>query len=281
MPFYMNVFDQEFRGNLLLGDRQHIPTFPVPPNKNKSDQMIAWNNSTYDLSSDNTLTINYAIDPQMKAFSAISINVAGGTASATTAAEIVVALNANSTFLSLFTASEKKWVDRNRISQSTVFIQAKRPAQSIRAYISNSSAEKKLRFNKYAGIAEIPSFFDRHQISNSTNPESEGMLIKLDGTDTAVDRVIIREFLQNTAWTNSDLQADYALLAGRSGLFQFKKQTVDGSNRITQIIEYSAGAVAGDFAKKINYTYSGANTSPTNITEIPYVLATGDLITPP
>lgn len=74
---------------------------------------------------------------------------------------------------------------------------------------------------------------------------------------------------------------DWELLQGNSGLFTFKKQTIDGSNRITKIIEYPAGAGVGDLAKMIQYTYTGANTAPTNITEIPYSLMTADLITPP
>jgi hypothetical protein len=78
------------------------------------------------------------------------------------------------------------------------------------------------------------------------------------------------------------MQYDWQLLKGRgSGLFMFQKMTVDASNRITQIIEYPAGAVPGDFAKKIQYTYSGTNTSPSQITEIPYVLQSVDLVTPP
>jgi hypothetical protein len=56
--------------------------------------------------------------------------------------------------------------------------------------------------------------------------------------------------------------------------------TVDGSDRITQIIEYPAGAVEGDFARKINYTYTSANTNPSTITEIPYVLTDSDLVNP-
>jgi hypothetical protein len=77
------------------------------------------------------------------------------------------------------------------------------------------------------------------------------------------------------------MKEDWQLLRGRSsGLFTFQKLTVDGSDRITQIIEYPAGALAGDFARKINYTYNGSNTNPSKVTEIPYVLADGDLVTP-
>ena len=80
---------------------------------------------------------------------------------------------------------------------------------------------------------------------------------------------------------SSTVREDYQLLEGRSGLFTFKNQTIDGSNRITQIIEYPAGAVEGDFAKKITYTYTAANTAPDEIFEEPYTLQSADLITPP
>jgi hypothetical protein len=70
------------------------------------------------------------------------------------------------------------------------------------------------------------------------------------------------------------------MFKGRSGIFNFQKITIDGSNRITQIIEYPAGAVAGDFAKRTTYIYSGSNTNPSQITEEPYTLITSDLIIP-
>ena len=77
------------------------------------------------------------------------------------------------------------------------------------------------------------------------------------------------------------MKEDWELLRGRaSGLFTFQKMTVDSSDRITQIIEYPAGAVAGDFARKIQYVYSGSNTNPIQVTEIPHVLQDGDLVTP-
>ena len=76
------------------------------------------------------------------------------------------------------------------------------------------------------------------------------------------------------------VRSDYQLLEGKSGLFIFQKVTVDGSDRITQIIEYSAGAVTGDLAKKITYSYTSSNKNYDKQIEIPYVLASGDLVTP-
>lgn len=81
-------------------------------------------------------------------------------------------------------------------------------------------------------------------------------------------------------FTLAAAQKDYQLLKGRSGLFIFKKITVDGSDRPTQIIEYHAGSVAGDFARIIKYTYTSTNKNPDTITEEPYILLSGDLISP-
>jgi hypothetical protein len=78
-----------------------------------------------------------------------------------------------------------------------------------------------------------------------------------------------------------DILADWQLLADRSNTHTFAKITLDGSNRIVQIIEYFCGAVTGDMGRKIQYTYTGANTTPDQITTIPYTLQAGDLVIPP
>jgi hypothetical protein len=76
------------------------------------------------------------------------------------------------------------------------------------------------------------------------------------------------------------VHADYQLLRGRSGLFQFQNVTVDGSDRPTQIIEYSAGAKVGDLAMKTTYAYTSANTQPSKVCQVPYTLTAGDLVVP-
>jgi len=81
-------------------------------------------------------------------------------------------------------------------------------------------------------------------------------------------------------FTLAGVKKDYELLKGRSGLFVFKKITVDGDDRPTKIIEYHAGSVAGDFARLIKYTYTSTNKNPDTITEEPYILLSADLITP-
>ena len=55
--FFQNLFDQEFQGYLVLGDRQASITYKIPANKNAQTKQIAWNSGPYDLSSLNTLTL--------------------------------------------------------------------------------------------------------------------------------------------------------------------------------------------------------------------------------
>lgn len=280
MPFYMNPFNQEFRGSLVLSDRQYTITFSVPANVN-GEWAVAWNNETYDLSTYNTLT--FYVSNNGKDYGKFTVNVAGATASATTALEVVTILNANSSFSQYFTAETVK----PNPSTTTVRIHFLRGQNGGKYFIENSGAECKLRFNKKAGIAEIPSYFSRHTLFNSsytTDASVVPQLILLDGTDTATDgdRAIIREFLNNSSWTNSDLKADYQLLAGRSGIFIFRKTTVDSNSpvRPSVVIEYHAGAKAGDLAKRITYKYSTTTNTVLEYTEEPYVLQSGDLITP-
>lgn len=276
MAFFQNLFNQEFRGNWVIGDRQYSLTFVCPANRNTSDYQVAYNNGPWDFSSANTLTLNYLLDENLKNFSSLSINVNGANPSETTVNEVVQALNSNSIFSELFLAESYTISGGN-----TVFIKTKVDSskRKIKLWISNTGAEEKFRFNKHAGIAELPSYFERHTIENWKNfPDSVGQLILLDETDLNVDAKVI----EDSGFVISDMQEDWQLIAGRaSGTFTFQKLTVDGSNRITQIIEYPAGSKEGAFSRKINYIYSGSNTNPSEITQIPYVLKSGDLVSPP
>lgn len=336
MPFFQNVFDAEFQGSLLLSDRQFNMTFKVKGNSPNSSQLfMAFNPEPFNVSSNNTLTLNYSFDAG-NSWTALAVDVSTEAAdtSAALAFEIVSALNANSTFQALFTAS----IQSSPSSASYVVIKSIRAREKFKVYVSNTSAEIALKFNKRAGVAEFPTYFARHTIANKLlYPDSCGMLQQMDLTTTR-DQVIVKEAgftrivgvtngsptatLGNTAgivvgdsvvlfdgtttlsttistvtlntsltlggnWVGTTgavdivvVHADYQLLRGRSGIFNFQKITVDGSDRITQIIEYPAGALMGDFARKINYTYSGGNTHPSTITEIPYTLTSSDLVVP-
>jgi hypothetical protein len=273
MAFFQNLFDQEYQGFLLLADRKLAPTFKVLPNKNLQSNQVAWNPGPYDFSSSGALEFNFSWDPEFKNWSSVSIDVAGADPSNTSAHEVVSKLNAEPIFSSLFIA---KLVKLEGLDSVGVM---KNPAkkQNIKLYFGNYGAQIPLGFNKRAGVAELPEYFVRHTIQNRFKYEdSVGMLIILDESDPA-DQAII----EAAGFVPGDMKEDWELLRGRgAGLFTFQKLTVDGSDRIAQIIEYPAGAVEGDFARKINYTYSGTNTNPSQVTEIPYVLQSVDLVTP-
>lgn len=281
MPFFQNPFGDEFRGDLVLGDRQYVITFPIKANPGQiGNVMLATAAEPYDFSALSVFTLNYAFDPQFKAYTAINVDVAGAVPAATTASEVAAALNANDLFADNFQAYIQN-IYRGGTSTNgpfTVGIRVTRRQQSaIRIYISNSGAETQLLFNANAAVTQMPTFFERHTVANRwTYPDGLANLIQLDPGDPVDAAVITRAGLDPT----NELD-DWQLLRGRSGLFEFRKVTKDGAGRITEIIEYAAGAVVGDFSKRYAYTYTGAAVTPDQITEEPHTLVAGDLVTPP
>jgi len=290
MSFYQNVFNVEFRGSYPLGDRQYNDTYVCRSNAGRSDAEVAvWKEPTYDLSGNDAegdaksnLHIYYAIDPDFKAWALLSIDISAGAASAAavTAQEIVIALEANAIFSSLFVASVSKF----NSGKDRLMIRQKKPTTSMHFYIDNGRAESALGFNARAGIYELPSYFDHYTIANRwTYNRPNSILIKMDTTNVVHQGLInaaVDERGNSLGYAYGSEQADWQLLDGSCGIFSSKKITVDGSNRITQIIEFSTGAKAGSFAKKTIYAYTSANTNPDKIMEIPYILQSGDLITP-
>jgi hypothetical protein len=273
MPFFQNVFDQEFQGYLVLADRKLSPTFVVPPNRNVQSKQVAWNPGPYDLSSGGNLEFNFSWDPEFRSWSSLSIDVTGADPSATSPREVVNALNSDPIFNSMYIASVVP-VDS---SESVGISKNPQRKQNFKAYFGNSGAETKLGFNKMAGVAEIPEYFSRHTIENrNLYPDSLGILIRLDESDPQDQSII-----ETAGFDPAGVKADWELMRGRgSGLFTFKKMTVDLSDRITEIIEYPAGALPGDFARKINYSYFGSNKNPSQVTEVPHVLNDSDLVSP-
>jgi len=280
MPFYQNVFDNDFIGHLLLEDRQYVLDFKVPANKNKTIYAYAWAVPPYNTVGNTSLTINYSIDAGATWY---SFNVTLTSGSAQTAAQVVADLNGDQNFASLFTAIAVQLGDQSY----RLMIQANSTQRErFKFYISNTGAETVLRFNAMAGVAQLPAYFDRHTIANfqahgpggdNTYPDSLGTLVKLNQpTD---NWYITNAGLSTTA------SADWQLLRGRSRAFMFQNIATDSgnSNRITSIIEYPAGAQAGDLAKKTEYVYSSGNTTtqPNYTFEIPYVLQASDLTTIP
>lgn len=279
MSFFQNPIDAEFRGSMPLDDRQYAPTYAVKGNTNKSNYMLSWVTEPYDFSTYNMLTINFAYDINFVNYSTISINVQGAIPSATMASEVIAALNANAVFSDLFTAQlYTKSGGSSLYPPFQVLITGNQTRMTVRAYITNAGAEQLLHFNAKAPVAQLPSYYVKYTIANRfTCPTpTDAHLVLLDPTDPTVGQPLITA----AGFDYSAMLADWQLLAGRSTTFMFTKQTVNGSNQVTAIIEYPAGAVVGDLARKTTLSYTGANTNPNQIAQVPYILTSGDLITP-
>ena len=275
MSFFQNVFNQEYQGYLNTGsDRQYSLTFKIPANQNSQDYQFAYNAEPYDLSVNNILTINYAWDTDYKNWASLAINIAGVSPEATTATEVVAILNSNETFSGMYIAKVAK---NSNASHVLITSKTQRAKQIIKMYVLNSSAESVLKFNKKANVAELPSYFERDTIANRFNYEpANNHLIKLDPEDEVDAAIITAAGLDPTS-----PKEDWELLRGRaSGIYTFKKQTLDGSGRVVEIIEYPAGALVGDLARKVIYTFTDTNTEPDEIFQIPHVLIGDDLIIP-
>lgn len=278
MPFYQNVFENDFFGHFLLGDRQYVLDFKVPANLNKSMYACGWANPPYNTVGNTDLTFNYSLNAG-QIWQAFVVTLTSGAAQ--TADQIVADLNANTNFASLFTATVIV-VQGQNVPLRKVMIQGTTSIRErFKFYISNTSAETILRFNQKAGVAQMPSYFERHTIENfiEHGPGGDNLYPDSLGTIIALTQPTDNFYIEAAGLSTVAL-ADYELLAGRSGLFTFKKITVDGSNRMTSVIEYPAGAPVGSLAKRTQYTYTGANTTPNQITEIPYVMTSGDYVTP-
>lgn len=284
MSFFQNPFAQDFYAPWLLSDRQYTPNFKCPRNAGRGDEMVvSFGEAPFDLSgndvdgnSEVVLTISFALN-DTKNWADLAVTMTGSSLASLTIAEIVSSLNNNAVFNDYFVARAR--------TDNRVEIKQRKPVTSFKFYIKNGRAETVLLFNKLAGVAELPTFFERHAIANRfAYDDSQNALVLLDPSNYDVDAAVIDNAVDERGvsreFNSGTVQADWQLLKGKSGIFNFQKITVDGSDRITQIIEYSAGSVAGDFARKVAYTYTGGNKNPSQITEIPYVLESGDLVTP-
>jgi len=274
MPYFLNIFPDEFIGLLQLGDKQFSLNFRIRGNINTSTDMVAWNREPYNLTGNRNLTFNYSPDSG-RTWTALTVDVATTATSvgAVTCQNVADALNADATWKELYEA----YIVSDPRAGNFLKVRGLKNRERWKTYISNSSAESILRFNKKAGVAELPSYFSRHTIANIGNfDDCVGMLIELSNPVSGVDVAIV----EDAGFDSSTVREDWELFEGRSGMFNFQKVTVDGSDRITEIIEYPAGSVEGAFAKKTTYTYTSSNKNPSTITEIPYTLQSGDLITP-
>lgn len=300
MSFFQNPFNADFIGVWVLGDRHHNLDFKVPQNTGRGDTIItSWAEGPYDMSGvdvdgndTDELTIIYAIDkPYFRKWAALTINVASGAAdpTAVTVYEIISNLNANTTFSGLFRTALNKFnngdprltIESLRDSTSIKFYIGKYETSGGRPYFSAAGgAETLLKFNYKAGVAECPSYFERHTIDNRYDyDDAQNMLIFLDAGVSLVDDDIIDNAVNEDGislnYDSSNVQEDWQLLRGRSGIFEFTKYVSGAAPAAKVEIVYPAGAMAGDLATKIIIDGSG------NEFHIPYTLQSGDLITPP
>lgn len=274
MSFFQNVFDFEFRPTLLGADRQYSMSWKLPASANRSDYMLTGNTGPFDLSAGKILTINYAYDPNFVNYSSLNIDISGSTPSATTADEIVSILNSNTGFAELFTAVLYPSTTRPQ-SPNKILIKGVNSRGIFRAYISNTGAEKILQFNKKAPIRELPSYFSRYTIEKRFEYPRLGpdRVIELDPTNPYEASLI-----SEAGFDPSNPKADWELLQGQNEAYWTSNKTYDGSTLVSEI-RYQSGAVPGDLAKKIFYTYSGSDLIGQQ--EVPYVLQTADILTPP
>lgn len=266
MSFFQNVFETEFRGSLMSGDRRLASNFKIGPNSNGSNYMLSSVAGPFDLTANTDLTINFAYDPLLLGYASISVNISGVTVSETTPLDVVTALNGDAIFADLFVASSVN---------GKILIKSKGNKPNFRAYISNGGAESVLKFNAKAPVVELPQYFERYAFENRFDYQRLGphRLVLLDETD-ATDAAIITA----AGFDPLSPTPDWELLAGGNDAFFFTKRTYSGGKLATEIV-YPAGAREGDLAKKTFYTYSGSDLIETM--ETPYVLTSGDLVTPP
>jgi hypothetical protein len=290
MTFFQNVFTSDFEGNWVLGDRQHTPKFVVRRNFGRGDEVVsAWTEGPYNFSGNDadgnscdTLEIVYALmNPRNWATLAITTTTGAANTAAVTPEELVASLNANTTFAERFVAFLGIFPSGSR----RVEIRQKKPITEFRFYINNGRAEEKVRFNARAGVAELPTYFDRHTIANRfTHEDNQNHLIALDPAGNTVDANLIDAAVDSKGmslgYDSSTVQEDWALLEGRSGLFQFQNgPSTNAVDSTETVIIYPAGAIAGDLAKKI-VTKKDAAGAIIQIAEMPYTLTGSDLITP-
>jgi len=306
MSFYQNIFTADFRGNWVLADRHQALTFICPQNAGRGDQIVVvWEDGPYDLSgvdgdgnATSDLIIGYVIGPTpFENWTALTIDITATAAStsAVTPQEIAADLNADSTFSTYFLAKLEKFGDRQELNRVT--ITSKLDANRLKFFIFNGRAESVLRFNARAGVSELPTYFDRHVMSDSPGTftsnildfeGSDYILVALDpdaaGGASVVDTAIIDDAVNvkgiNLGLDSSTIQDDFELLRGRSGLFEFSKFSDAAASSSTTEIVFQAGARVGDLAKRIVTELDGSSNILRRF-ELPHTLVTADLITPP
>lgn len=282
MSFYQNPFTATYKGSWPLrspiNGKQQSMILEGTGNSGRGDDLVmSWAGvgpfdfSGNDAEGDPTRYLSFKFTSNFIHWSIYQFDL--GTGSTTTVAGIVGTLNNNANFSNFWVAS---------IQNGVLIVRQKLPVGRFKFFVMNGGAETLLKFNGRAGVFELPDYFARH-IVGGTAPDCLHALVRLDESND-VDAAVIEDAVDSKGnslhYDADEIKEDWEFLEGSSGIFQFKKQTVDGSNRVTAIISYPAGSGVGDLAVKTIYTYSGANTSPSEIFDLPYTLESGDLITP-
>lgn len=273
MAFFQNPFEFTFNGSLFGIGPQYTISYNIGANRNKSNYITAYNVEPYDLSSGSELTFNIAIDPDMLHFASFTVTLNGSNINAITAAEIAASLNADSNFKQYFTAKTIKLLPNDQ--KNTILIVAK-DRLFFRCYVSNTSACFPLAINKYAPVKEMPDLFQQYSVQKIFNYLNLGSqrILYLDPSNLDDAQVIT-----NAGFNPLNPTPDWKLLAGSSPLYTFTKTVYVSGSQIDYQLVYNAGAIAGQMCKKIIYQYDGSS-NVIGLLEIPYILQSGDLITP-
>lgn len=267
MTFYQNPFSFDFQGNILLGDRHHIPGFPIKKNAGRGDDLVmAWNSGPFDLSgndadtnSRDTLVIWFARNnDDFTNWAQLSITLPNGAAE--TNSTIAAALNADAGFSAWFTATLSSGNDVGETER--LFIRQKKNVGEFRFYIANGRAEEALQFNARSGVGEILTYFDRdrifhfftaaERIRHAVNGDRPGnnALVKLDPAGSNVDANVIDNAVnaagKSLGYDSSTVREDWQLMDGKSGIFQFTKYSSNAVASTATNIIYPAGAEVGD-----------------------------------
>lgn len=187
MPFFQNPFFSDFRGNLVLGDRQYSLTFKCPLNSGRGKDIVSsWEKGPFDLSGQdadgndsNILTILFALsDSDFKSW--INFSVTLSDQNSVDNISIINSLNGNSIFASYFEASLNS-------SKEYIHIRQKLNESRFTFYIKNTGAEEKIRFNKKAPIVDLPSYMARHGVNKSLDfDDCANVLVPLYKEATAI-----------------------------------------------------------------------------------------------
>lgn len=185
MTFFQNLF-ADYEGTWGAGDEHGYSlnalktSYKIPGNQNSPEKYIAWNEGPYDLSDDGNLTINFSLFPDFNSYYSIVVDVTGDTASATKSFEVRDLLNDDSLFSEWFEAVMVP--NRTPLDAQRVAIVPKKPVTKLHFWISNTGAENVLRFNKKAGVKDVPSPLEKDTIENRLLENSLGQLIRLSHT---------------------------------------------------------------------------------------------------